>query len=222
MSADWYPIDVSRYFTLTRSYSMRIRFVGSWRGDLIALITLIGFWPMAHLELAGQETSASIVGQVKDESGAVLPGVTVTVSSPALQIAQTVSVTDERGEYRLTPLPIGTYQVEYSLSGFQLVRQQDVRLTVGFVAKLDQVMRVGTVEETITVSGASPVVDVRATATGTDLTREQLELTPTPRRTRRIQATLAWLAVHVRVFRDEDRRICYDRKRNGGHSSIQS
>src|SRR5207244_2248213 len=79
------------------------------------------------------------------------------------------------------PLPIGTYQVEFSLPGFQIVRQQDVRLTVGFVAKLDQVLKVGAVEETITVSGASPVVDVRATATGTNLTREQLELTPTPR-----------------------------------------
>jgi hypothetical protein len=59
--------------------------------------------------MAGQGQEASIVGQVTDESGAVLPGVTVTATGPALQVRQLVGVTNERGEYRLTPLPIGTY-----------------------------------------------------------------------------------------------------------------
>ena len=58
-----------------------------------------------------------------DESGAVLPGVTVTATSPSLQISQVSDTTNERGEYRLAPLPIGTYQVEYALSGFQGVRR---------------------------------------------------------------------------------------------------
>ena len=68
-----------------------------------------------------------------DESGAALPGVTVTATSAALQVRELVGVTDERGEYRLTPLPIGTFSVVYTLSGFQTVRRENLRLTAGFV-----------------------------------------------------------------------------------------
>jgi hypothetical protein len=66
--------------------------------------------------LAGQLIPAAIVGQVTDESGAILPGVTVTAVSPALQVPQISTVTDTRGEYRLTPLPIGSYEVRYELA----------------------------------------------------------------------------------------------------------
>jgi hypothetical protein len=129
---------------------------------------------------AGQQ-DAGIIGQVTDESGAVLPGVTVTATSPALQIPSVTGVTDERGEYRLTPLPIGTYTVEYTLSGFQAVRREGVRLTVGFTARLDTGLKVGALEETITVSGAAPVVDVSSTTATTQFTRETLEALPTSR-----------------------------------------
>ena len=91
------------------------------------------------------------------------------------------AVTDAQGEYRLTPLPIGIYTVVYELPGFQNLRRENVRLTVGFVAKLDQVLNLGAVSETITVSGASPLVDVTNTSTRTELTREQLEILPTSR-----------------------------------------
>src|SRR5262245_40069209 len=131
--------------------------------------------------LAGQGQDASIIGQITDESGAVLPGVTVTASSPSLQVQTVTGVTNERGEYRLSPLPIGTYEVVYTLSGFQTVRQQNIRLTVGFVAKLDVSMKVGSLEESVTVSGQSPVVDVTSTSTTTQLTKETLELIPTTR-----------------------------------------
>jgi hypothetical protein len=127
------------------------------------------------------QQSASIIGQVTDEGGGVLPGVTVTVTSPALQLPEMVVITDERGEYRITPLPIGTYQVMYTLAGFQSQRRPDIRLTLGFVAKLDIVLKIGSMEETITVSGTSPVVDVTTTGTRTELTKETLELTPTGR-----------------------------------------
>ena len=130
---------------------------------------------------AGQGQQASIVGQVTDESGAVLPGVTVTATSPALQVRQLVDVTNERGEYRLTPLPIGTYAVEYALQGFQTVRRQELRLTIGFQAKVDVALKLGTLTETVTVSGAAPVVDVTSTSTRTQLTRETLEIIPTGR-----------------------------------------
>ena len=109
--------------------------------------------------VAGQSTQAAIMGGVTDTSGAILPGVTVTARGPALQVPQVDTVTNERGEYRLSPLPIGTYNLTYELPGFQTVRREGVRLSVGFVATLDQVMSLGTVSETVTVSGASPLVD---------------------------------------------------------------
>ena len=126
-------------------------------------------------------TGATITGQVTDESGAVLPGVTVTATSPVLQVPDVTAVTDERGEYRLTPLPIGTYTVTYELNGFQTSRRDGVRLTVGFTARLDVALSVGSIQETVTVSGAAPLVDVASTTPTTQLTRETLELLPTSR-----------------------------------------
>jgi hypothetical protein len=124
---------------------------------------------------------AEINGRVTDESGAVLPGVTVTATSPSLQVPSMVAVSDERGEYRITPLPIGTYTVEYGLSGFQTVRREGIRLTVGFSAKIDIQLSVGSLQETITVSGVTPVVDTKSTAATTQFTRETIELLPTSR-----------------------------------------
>lgn len=126
----------------------------------------------------GQTGSATLLGQVMDEGGGALPGVTVTLKSPALQVPEIVTVTDARGEYRVTPLPIGTYRVEYALSGFQTLRLEDVRLTTGFSAKLDQSMKIGALAETVTVSGQSPLVDVTQASTATTLETDALELLP--------------------------------------------
>jgi len=128
-----------------------------------------------------QTGTATINGQVTDESGAVLPGVTVTATSPALQVPQVIAATDQEGRYRLTPLPIGTYNVTFELAGFKTVRREEIRLTVGFTARVDAAMSVGALAETITVSGASPLVDTASTANSTQLTRETLELLPTSR-----------------------------------------
>ncbi len=141
----------------------------------IAAMMVLGSGAIAAAQDAG------ITGLVTDESGAVLPGVTVTATSPALQVPSVVAVSDAQGEYRVTPLPIGTYTVEYTLSGFQTVRREGVRLTVGFTARLDVPMKVGSLEETITVSGAAPVVDTTSTAATTQFTRETIELLPTSR-----------------------------------------
>ena len=130
---------------------------------------------------SAQTGTATVSGQLKDESGAVLPGVTVTARSPALQVQAVTAVTDAQGEYRLTPLPIGTYTVEYTLSGFQTVRRDGIRLTAGFTARIDAQLKVGQLEETVTVSGASPLVDAASTATTTQLTKETLELVPSSR-----------------------------------------
>jgi hypothetical protein len=139
-------------------------------------VCLVGLIVLSLPAFAGraiaQGATASIIGQLTDESGSVLPGVTVTATSPAMQVLQMMSVTDDRGEYRLTPLPIGTYAVDYSLAGFQGIRREGLRLTIGFTAKVDVVMKVGALAETLTVSGAAPVVDVTSTATSTQLTKE--------------------------------------------------
>jgi len=154
---------------LSRSSCLSLLFVGS------LLVALPG-------RAAAQAGDASIIGVVTDESGAVLPGVTVSASSPSLQVQQVSDVTNARGEYRLSPLPIGTYEVDYSLSGFQGLRRDGIRLTVGFIAKLDIVLKVGSLEESVTVSGTSPIVDVNSTGTSrTSFTRETLEVNPSGR-----------------------------------------
>ena len=79
---------------------------------------------------AAAQNSGSIIGVISDSSGAVLPGVTVTATGPALQVPSIVSVTDAKGEYRLTPLPPGAYTVTFELSGFQTVKRENVRLAL--------------------------------------------------------------------------------------------
>lgn len=161
---------------------MRCRASALWCGrGVLALVAFFGLCALADTATAGQGQATSIVGQVKDESGGVLPGVTVTITSPALQVKELTAVTDERGQYRLTPLPIGTYDVTYTLQGFQTVKREGLRLTQAFVATVDVSLKLGGVAETITVSGASPVVDRTSTSSATVLTKETLDLTPTDR-----------------------------------------
>jgi hypothetical protein len=152
---------------------------------VLARLLLIGGFgtllapPAAHA--AQGQGSATIEGRITDESGAVVPGVTVTAKSPALQVADVTTVSDASGEYRLTPLPIGTFDVSYELAGFQQVRNEGIRLTINFTAKVDVVLKLGSLQETVTVSGASPVVDVTATNAATQFTKETLEILPTGR-----------------------------------------
>jgi hypothetical protein len=164
------------------------------RGLLLLLLGAL-IIPFGGLTVEAQDvTSAGIIGQVKDESGAVLPGVSVTATSPALQVPSVTTVTDSQGEYRLTPLPLGTYEVEYALSGFATIKNGTVRLPAGFVAKLDVVLKVGTVSETVTVTGAGPVVDVTATKTTTVLTSEHLAVVPTSANESEHAAVIAFFA----------------------------
>src|SRR5262245_16383943 len=178
---------------------MTRRSKGSPSPVALILSVILSLFPLAGDSRAGQAgTAATIIGQVTDESGAILPGVTVSATSPALQVPQVTAVTDERGEYRLTPLPIGTYAVTYELSGFVTNRREEIRLTVGFTARLDVELGVGTVQETVTVSGSAPLVDVASTTTTTQLTRETLELLPTSRN--------SFNAMMIQTPRSEERR----------------
>ncbi len=93
----------------------------------------------------GSAASGVISGTIKDESGGALPGVTATLTSPALQVRQVVAVSDSEGNYRFGELPVGTFRVMYELQGFTAFIRDDLRLPIGFSAKVDVVMKVGTV-----------------------------------------------------------------------------
>src|SRR5437667_7507663 len=103
----------------------------------------------------------SITGVIKDASGAVMPGVTVEVSSPALIEKTRTAVSDGRGQYRIVDLRPGVYRVTFTLPGFTTVRREGIELTVGFTAAVNAELRVGNVSETVTVQGATPVVDIQ-------------------------------------------------------------
>src|SRR5437870_9981987 len=103
---------------------------------------------------------SSIAGVVKDASGAVLPGVQVDASSPVL-IEQTRSVvTDSQGLYRIVDLRPGTYKVTFTLQGFSTFERSGIELPTSFTATVNAEMKLGSISETITVSGEAPVVDV--------------------------------------------------------------
>ena len=123
--------------------------------------------------------TASIAGVVRDASGAVLPGVTVEAASPALIDKVRTVVTDGQGLYRIVDLRPGVYAVTFSLPGFSTFRRDGLELTTGFTATINAELRVGTFEETITVTGESPVVDISNVRQQTTLARETLEALPT-------------------------------------------
>lgn len=123
---------------------------------------LIGNFVFVSLVVApaAAYAQASIVGSVRDNSGAVMPGVTVEASSPALIEKTRSVVTSGTGQYAIVDLRPGTYTVTFALPGFNTVKREGVELTGNFVASVSVEMRVGALEETITVSGEAPIVDV--------------------------------------------------------------
>lgn len=123
-------------------------------------------------------TSGTIAGTVRDTSGAVLPGVTVEAASPALIEKVRSAVTDEQGQYKIVDLRPGTYAVTFTLTGFSTVKREGLELTTGFTAAINAEMRVGTVEETITVTGASPVVDTQNVRMQVQYSREIIDALP--------------------------------------------
>src|SRR2546425_6590485 len=100
-----------------------------------------------------QQASASIAGVVKDTSGAVMPGVTVEAASPALIEKVKSVVSDAQGQYKIVDLRPGAYVVTFSLPGFSTVKREGLELTTGFTATVNADLKVGTLEETVTVSG---------------------------------------------------------------------
>jgi hypothetical protein len=130
---------------------------------------------------ATARAQSALTGVVKDTSGAVLPGVTVEASSPVL-IEKTKSVvTNENGAYRLVDLRPGVYTVTFTLPGFSTVKRDAIELESNFTMTLNSELKVGALEETLTVTGSSPVVDVQTTTKSQVLTRDVLDAVPTGR-----------------------------------------
>ena len=145
------------------------------RRSLAVLVCLLAA-PAAALAQTG-----SIAGEVTDETGGVLPGVTVEATSPALIEGVRATVTDGAGLYEIEALRPGTYTVTFTLPGFNTFVREGIELTSGFTANVAGLMSVGAIEETVTVSGASPIIDVQNVVTQENLSREQLDVLPTGR-----------------------------------------
>ena len=139
---------------------------------LLLVLSATGAW--------AQQQTGEIYGRAADTSGAVLPGATVTVAGPAL-IQPRVAVTSETGTYRIPELPIGTYSVTFELAGFRTTGLQDIRVTIGFRAQINAAMELSTVQETVTVTGASPLVDTREIGTTSTFDLETMQNIPSAR-----------------------------------------
>ena len=143
-----------------------------------AVFTLTAFLvtPAAFAQIQTGE----IHGRVTDGSGAVLPGSTVTVEGKAL-IRPEVTITTETGAYSFPRLPVGTYSIRFELAGFRQMVQEGIQIQSGFSAQINAKLELSTVQEAITVSAASPVVDTKQTTTGATFTAEALQGVPTAR-----------------------------------------
>ncbi len=139
----------------------------------IALAVCLSAWT-AHAQI----NPGHLTGTVKDAQGAVLPGVTVTATSPALLGNQTV-VSEANGEYRFPNLPAGAYVVSFELQGFQTLKRQNIVLTTGQTLTIDATLQIATLQESVTVTSEAPVVDTQSTSVGYVQTTAQLKGVPT-------------------------------------------
>jgi hypothetical protein len=128
----------------------------------------------------GASSTGTIQGRVTDAQGAVLPGVTVTATSPAL-LGQQTTVTSETGNYRFPAVPPGTYSVQYELAGFNTIKRDGISITLGFTANVNVELALATLQETVTVTGESPVIDTSATRIQQNFKMEQLQGLPNAR-----------------------------------------
>jgi len=131
---------------------MRLKQGAVWTAALA--VVLLGAWAAE----AQTTDRAGIEGKVVDQGGGAVPGVTVTLASPALLGGPRTTLTDVGGRYRFAAMPAGTYQIAFELVGFAPVKRE-LRLDTGFVATINETLSVGAITETVTVEPKSPVVD---------------------------------------------------------------
>ncbi len=145
------------------------------RGVFLGLL-FVACGTLAH----AQGTTGSINGTVNDNTGAVLPGVAVTATGPAIMGART-AVTNEQGQYRFPALPPGTYKLRYELAGFSTIVREGITVNIGFTATVNIQLQLASLAETVTVTGASPVVDTQNTNVQTNFTLEMIKSLPNAR-----------------------------------------
>ena len=145
----------------------------------VVVLALVALFATSGLASAQSQTG-EIFGKVTDATGGVLPGVTVTVTGPVL-LQPLTAVTGGTGTFQFPRIEIGTYSVKFELAGFKTVVNQGIQVTVGFSAAVNAQLGVSTVQETITVTGESPIVDTKATGTKQTFTNELLQSIPSAR-----------------------------------------
>ncbi len=168
---------------------------------LLAVFLLVG-------SVAGvqAQNTAQIYGRVTDASGAVMPGVTVTLISPVLLQPMT-AVSSETGSYQFPALGVGTYTVKYELTGFKTVIKEGIRIQLGENAQFNQALEISTVQETVTVSGETPLVDLKDTGKTNRFTQEALQSIPSARD--------PWVII------EQSAGVAMDRQNVGGSASGQ-
>src|SRR5215510_123638 len=145
------------------------------RGRLVILLSSLTLWPALAL------AQGSIAGVVRDSSGGVLPGVTVEATSPALIEKTRNVVSDGTGQYQIVDLRPGTYTVTFMLAGFNIVRREGIEISGSFAATINADLTVGSLNETITVTGESPTVDVQSTRRNASVPVEVINSLPSSR-----------------------------------------
>jgi hypothetical protein len=155
----------------------------------VAVITLV-------LVPASVWAQAALTGVVKDASGAVLPGVTVEAASPVLIEKVRSAVSDATGQYRIVDLRPGTYAVTFSLTGFSTVKREGIELSGTFVATVNADLKVGALQETITVTGETPIVDVQSAKAQTTISNQVIAAIPSSRNATGIMAVIPGMATN--------------------------
>jgi hypothetical protein len=143
-------------------------------------LVALSFGSTAFAQGGGASSTGTIQGRVMDAQGAVLPGVTVTATSPAMLGPQT-TVSSETGNYRFPAVPPGTYELTFELAGFNSLKRSGILITLGFTAQVNVELALATLQETVTVSGESPVIDSSATRVVQTFKLEQLQSIPNGR-----------------------------------------
>src|SRR5215467_9904342 len=145
---------------------------------VVKVVVLLAFVLLLPIRVFAQ---ASITGVVKDASGGVLPGASVEASSPALIEKVRTAVADGTGQYRIEDLRPGIYTITVSLQGFSTYKREGIELTGTFTATINADLKVGTVAETVTVTGETPVVDVQSASREITLSTDVVKSIPTVR-----------------------------------------
>jgi hypothetical protein len=151
-----------------------------WTTGLTVLLVALAFSASAFAQGGGASSTGTIQGRVADSQGAVLPGVTVTATSPSALGAQT-TVTSETGNYRFPAVPPGQYELTFELAGFNSLKRSGISISLGFTANVNVELALATLQETVTVSGASPVIDTTATRVVQNFKLDQLQSIPNSR-----------------------------------------